>query len=93
MAKKEVYICDVCGAETIPECMCNAFCFEDERFKGYDFNKFTLKIIRERDYNIEKPVMCRKCFLMYLEMAEAQIKEQILLTKGLNNAKKAKRTN
>ena len=79
MAEKIIYFCDICGAEIKNFRFCNVFDFEDEEYKGSNYNKFTLGIIRERDSvnGLNKTYYCEKCFLKYIEQAATQLKKRI----------------
>lgn len=79
MAEKIIYFCDICGAEIKNFRFCNVFDFEDEEYKGSNYNKFTLGISRERDSvnGLNKTYYCEKCFLKYIEQAATQLKKRI----------------
>ena len=75
MAKKEVFVCDVCNTES--EEFYNIFQFVAEDLRGCEFDKFYLSIRRNYDEaSTDSPFMCRKCFLKYLEYAVGQMKER-----------------
>lgn len=82
MAKKEIFICDNCKAEFVPFKTGNVFAFQDERYVGCEFDKFTLEINRQTDAinGVNFPCMCEKCFLKYLEYAVGQLKGHLLIS-------------
>lgn len=79
MAEKIIYFCDICGAEIKNFRSCSVFHFEDEEYKGSNYNKFSLGIGRERDSvkGLNKTYYCEKCFLKYIEQAAKQLKKRI----------------
>lgn len=91
MARKEVFICDNCGVEVENyggrNRVGNVFTFQDKDLRGGDFNKFSLGIIRYIDSisRVDKPYLCERCFLKYLEYAVAQLND-VLSIKGVDNA-------